>query len=193
MIHHTHEYILINIPKAHKHRRDVRKVTQSHLDAHLPTHIGEICVGYLYLPTFPGMSCFETCGILRAPMIGCIASYFTLMRGFHNARCPWFPNQCITCNPTVVESYQCLRSQSPSATDQPFMIHDRKAMAQFAITHEPSHNKLFLLFGVSCITFLGLNYVAMGTPECPHLICALAGPIIIALCDMIQNIRIENM
>jgi hypothetical protein len=182
MIHHIYGYTLINIPKAHKHRRDVRKVTQSHLESHLPTHVSEICVRYLYLPTFPGMSCFETCGILRAPMIGCIASYFTLMCGFHNARCPLFPSQCITCNPTIDESCQCPRSQSPSYTDHPFMIHDRKAMAQFAIAHEPDK------VTIAHIAVLGaiFNFVfSRFIPNAPiwflGLTCITIGPILTTL------------
>jgi hypothetical protein len=198
-IHRYTDYTMINIPKTQRYCRDIRKVTQSHIDMHLPKHIGTICVEYLYRPTFQNMTCFETCGILRVPMIGNITSYFTLQRGFHNARCPWFPGQGINCEYHFAIN-SCMACEGPdiqssSFTDQPFMIHDRKAMAQFAIDHEPHRNKCILLFGVSFITYLGLNYISKkGGPECPFWICALAGrTIIIALCDAIQNIRIENM
>jgi hypothetical protein len=187
MIYHNDDYTLINIPKAHKHRRDVRKVTQSHLESHLPTHVSEICVRYLYLPTFPGMTCFETCGILRVPMIGDIMSIYTRMRGFHNARCPWFPSQCINRDLIVVQWCQCTRSQSPSDTDHPFMIHDRKAMLQFAINNEPHKVTIAHSAVLGTIFNFALNRFIPNAPIwLLGLTCIAIGPIVVKLAIAIR-------
>lgn len=142
------EYMIVNVPRSHGWRRTrIREATRTRIDAHLPPNIADICMQYMYHPTFPGMSCFETCGILRVRGIGNTMTKYPQYVAFHNVRCPEYPDQCTICGTYIRDinhvKLQCLGMHClyailpPSITDRPFIKHDREAMFEFAIQNIP--------------------------------------------------------
>lgn len=129
-------------PKWQRRRRPIREETQKCINKYLLAPIANVCVQYLYHPTFKNISCFETCGILRLP-IGNVMGTNTRWLGFHNARCPLYPEACIFCGEDIrihcLVNHEIIERYGASITDQPIMLHDRHAMMKYVINNHEHH------------------------------------------------------
>lgn len=154
----NHFDLMPKVPKSLTHRVQIRKETQKFLEKHLFTPIANICIHYLYRPTFKNMSCFETCGILRVPFIGDVLSQYAIKCRSHNARCPFYPCQCLYCGSSINHYHFWMENESAYhsylrelKTDQPFIKHNRCYMLILALKTTRAYKNINHLYAITIV------------------------------------------
>lgn len=78
----------------------IRDRIRKRLEVYLIDALCDLCILYLYHPTSPGLTCFDTCGIFKSCW-----GFDTLSNTqyYHNSICPSHPEQCLSCGISIFD------------------------------------------------------------------------------------------